>query len=456
METRRFSAAARGPRARRATAAPIASLLTAVLVGGFGAAALEGQQYVLPGTPMRGADSPSKSHFQDRLKESPWRAGPFYLSPWGGLRDASFVNNLGGQGPSQSGESDFTATVGAGLRGYLSTGSKVLFAAHALPEYVWWQDTDSKSRLNGRYGLGAFVFFNRMHLQLSQRRIEQQAFFSTEIQSLTSSRTDVSTFGIDVEIARNLSLYGLATRQDYRNEEVENATFSLLDRESDSAAIGLRYENDEGWRVELGFEDRSVDFAQAARNLSNSGTATLAKIGLQRNAIGFQLALALENRDGDEGSEFGSFDGATGGLDVLWRPSPRLAVLTYVRRAQTYSVDRLNAYLEAQRQGARLNFDFDRVTLGIFGEVGEDDYQAVTPGTANRIEDVSAYGAELRVTLREVSLSGRAYRTDYDSALEEFDRDVTSVQFGIEIEAISRFTTRLIDKLSLGSGGTEW
>ena len=426
-----------------------ALILLALTVGAPASA-----QYTAPGTPIPTRHQPSKDEFQDKIKESPWKAGRLALSPWLGLRDFSVVTDLNRQ-EEDRGE-DLTLTVGAGLRGYLPAGSKILFTAHALPEYVWWQDREEKRGLNGRYGLGVFGFFNRLTLELSQRRVEQQSFFSSEIQALTSSRNDVSTLHLDLELTPNLSLFGIATRQEYRNEETEIAVFSALDRTDESGSIGVRYQNPRGWTLELGFLDVSSDFATGARNLSNSGSAPQVAIGLDRQRIGFRLDLSFEDREADGASEFGRFNETTGSFAVLWQPSQRVGLLSYIRRAQAYSTNDSFTFFLEERQGARVHFKFDQVRLGLFGEIGEDDFEATSSGLFGRIDDVTAYGAELEVKLREVGFSVRATRSDYDSDFDRFDRDVTRVEFGVELEAISRFTSRLIDKLSLGSPGTAW
>ncbi len=412
-------------------------------------------QYTAPGTPIPARHVPTKSEFEDRVKESPWKAGPLALNPWAALRDVSIVTELSGQG--ETGGEDLTLTVGAGLRGYLPAGSKALFAAHALPEYVWWQDAEAKRRLNGRYGLGFFAFFNRLTLELSQQRIEQQSFFSSEIQELTTSRDDVSKLNLELEVGNNLSLIGIATLEDHSNVERENPAFSAFDRSDESALIGMRFKNPQGWTLELGYQDTSADFSDGARNLSNSGDFPLVSIGLDRSRIGFRLDLAFEEREADAGSEFGKFDDTTGSFNVLWKPSRKLDVLAYVRRTQNYSANDRYSYFLEERQGARCNFSFDRVRLGLFGEVGEDDFETTSPGrTGNRIDDVTAYGADLEVKLREVSFSVRATRTDRESGPGQADQDVTRLEFGVQLEAISRFTARLIDKLSLGSAGSQW
>lgn len=444
-----------GTARRRWKLRPLPVVLT--LAAWFAAAPLcaqLGTQYRPPGAPAVLRPQPSRDEFKIKLENSPWKLGRLHVSPWLGLEDVSLVENLGNQG--QSASEDFTVTVGAGLRAYVPASRKVIWAAHVLPEYVWWQDNEAKRDLNGRYGLGLFAFFNRMTLELSQRRIEGQGFFSSEIQALTSLRQDVSTFNLEVEISPYLSLFALATRQEHLNEETETETFSALDREVTNGTIGLRYENSWGWTVDVSHMDLSSDFAAQARALSNSGTATAATIGLDRSPILLNLSLAANDREAIEGSEFGSFTETTGAFDALWKPKTRLAFLGYVRRDLRYAVNADYTQIVAQRQGASVSFGLGDAVVGLYAETGEDDFAAVSLATRQRLDDVTAYGAALLVDYRGLSLSVRASRTEYDSNLDDFDREVTSLGFSIKLDVVTRLTSELIERLSLGRSDTDW
>ena len=233
--------------------------VAAAVVAGWAAAPI-GAQYTSPGSVATTSGVPSKEALDESVNSSPWKLGAVCFSPWLGLRDASFVTSRGiseraedpegDPDPQQqrqpSSDTDFTVTAGAGLRAYLPTG-KVFFAAHALPEYVWWQDDENKRSFNGRYGLGVFGYFNRLTLGVSQRLNQQQDFFSSEIQELTSSRNDISQLNLELEAVRHLVIYGTAARLELSNQEDENETFSRLDREQEAFTVGLRYRSPRGW-----------------------------------------------------------------------------------------------------------------------------------------------------------------------------------------------------------------
>ena len=420
-------------------------MLTIILVAS-GVAAPLGAQYTSPGSLTQSAGIPDEKTFETHIDESAWKWGGLRVSPWVGLRDASLVSTSTSQQGST--DEDFTATAGAGLRGYLPTG-KVVWTGHVLPEYVWWQDNENKRNLNGRYGLGLFGYFNRMSLELSLRQTTQQSFFSDEIQELTSTQTDISKLYVEVELARRLTIFGIAEQRGYSNEEDEGDVFSLLDRDEEVYGIGLRYRSTRGWYIALGYEDVAVDFDTTARNLSNSGTGPALDIGYTGARIGFRVAVAVRDFEADAGSDFGQFDEPTGSLEVLWGSSSRVGFLTYLRREQKYSVGATNSYTLNDRQGARLDYTLPRGVLSLSAEIGEDEYTALS-GLPGRLDDVNAFGATFRVDVRDqVGISLQVLRTDYDSNIAGLDRDVTNFGIAVQLGA-------LIDKLELGRSEGSW
>ena len=83
---------------------------------------------------------------QRNIDEARWKAGRVLLDPWFGVRDIGYVSNVQGTGVS-----DYTATAGIGIRGWLPLSSEFTLAAHFLPEYVWWKNLTSRNRWNGPF-----------------------------------------------------------------------------------------------------------------------------------------------------------------------------------------------------------------------------------------------------------------------------------------------------------------
>ena len=439
MDTRLSTAAAWRPVRRMA-------LWAVVLMAICDGSPLAGQ-YISPGITEKTDAIPEKSVFDDNIKNSSWDAGPVRLSPWLGIRDASFVSTQAQEGAET--EDDFTATVGAGLRAYLPT-SNLMWTAHALPEYVWWEDDEDKRGLNGRYGLGLFGYFNRLHFEVSQRRNEQQGFFSSEVQELTTTRVDTSRLSVEVEVARHLEVFGTAQLDRFESNEDDREIFSRLDRDEETLSIGLRYRSPRGWVAGLALEDESTEFDADARNLSNSGTSEVFELGFDGGRAAFRLVLAFRDLEADEGSEFGTFDETTGALEALFNLSPRTTLLTYARRSQSLSVALENAFAIAETQGARFNYASGRAVFGLFAEIGEVGFETVSSARVDRVDDVTAFGADLRFDVGDLlSLTVNVLHTDYDSNIDLFDRDITNFGVGLQLGA-------LIEKLRLGEAAGDW
>ena len=404
-------------------------------------------QYISPGVVETTRAIPDKEVFDKSIDQVGWNLGSLRVRPWYGLRDAAFVSTRDQE--TATSEEDFTLTFGAGLRAYLPTG-KLMWSAHALPEYVWWQDDEAKRGLNGRYGLGVFGYFNRLRFEVSGRRVERQEFFSAEVQELTSTAIDTSRLSVEVDVARRLGLFGSAELRTFRSEEVESALFPRLDRDEDVFTVGLRYHSPRGWYTALALEDRTTEFPAEARDLSNSGTSELLELGFTGGRFGARLALAFRDLEADAGSDFGRFNETTGSLEILGKPSARVALLTYARRGQTFSVDLRNAFILSERQGVRFNYTYRSSVFGVFAEVGEDELAAVGSLVAQRIDDVNVLGADVRFDIGDLlGVSLQVLYSEYDSNFDSFDRDVTDVGFSVQLGS-------LIDKLRLGQAAEDW
>ncbi|MCU0293979.1 MAG: hypothetical protein MUF10_18675, partial [Thermoanaerobaculaceae bacterium] len=109
---------------------------------------------------------------ESAMETARWHLGPVRLQPWIGIRNFGYVDNA--TGSTDNPQSDFTISAGAGLRAYLPVGSKTILFARALPEYIWWKDTEYRRRWAGRYSAGALVFLNRVTIEAVGNRTEQQ------------------------------------------------------------------------------------------------------------------------------------------------------------------------------------------------------------------------------------------------------------------------------------------
>ena len=433
-----------GPRCTLLLVASLACFLASTW-GGFEATAAA--QYTPPGSATPNERVPDEDIFEENIKAAPWTFGGLRVLPWAGVRDAGFVRTKGNDG---SKDDDFTATVGAGLRAYLPVGGKVYWAAHALPEYVWWADNEAKRRTNGRYGVGLFGYFNRLQLEASWRIDETQQFFSNEVQELTTTRQTVGRLAAELKLGSRVSLFGQGQRSETANQEDESSRFLLLDRDEELAVLGVRYRAPRGWMLGLGYEDRSTSFVSAARSLSNTGSAQRLELGLDGNRVDLALKLVALELDPDADSAFVPVDETVGHLDALWNLSERVAMLTYVRRDVSYSLDLEQSHYLGERFGARFDFRLRKATFGLFVEAGNDDYEPLLSNQVPRLDDVTTFGAQLDFEFRELFvLSVQLRETEYDSNFDAFDRDVTNLGFNVQLGALVR-------RLSLGNSGGQW
>ncbi len=330
-----------------------------------------------------------------------------------------------------------------------SPKSKLLFTAHALPEYVWWQDSEDKRHLNGRYGAALFGYFNRLRFELSGRRIEQQGFFSRELEQLTSTRQLVSRLQVEVDLARGITLYSYATATSFEGNEDDFTIFRSLDRDDRALGLGLRLYSPRGWSAHLAFEDNSSDFDDAARDLSNDGTKVEVGLGYQRRRFDARLTLRFEELEPTGASLLVPYSQAGGSFQLLYQPSEKLELAAYGSRTFGYSIDTDYSHYISELYGLRGRLKSKRGGLGVFAGVGQDEFVGLA-GDPGRVDDVTEIGAQLDFRLRRLFLLAvNVLRRDYDSNDDFYDRDVTS--FGLSVQL-----GELAERLRVGSDRSAW
>ena len=403
-----------------------------------------GAQYNPPGSTVAGSGLPDEEDLRTDMDEASWHVGVLRLQPWIGIRDASLVTS------SRDDETDFTVSAGAGLRAYAKTGPKVVWAAHFLPEYTWWQDDEDKRRLNGRYGLGAFAYFNRLNLEVSARRNEAQAFFSSELQELTSTRNDVGRFAFELELRERLAVVGTYQVRKSENREDDSSVFGLLDQETATAGLSLRYRTPQGFSVEGGVEDTENDFASQARNLSNTGEAARVAVGYEGRRFNALLRLERRSLEATEGSDFVDLDTTTGLFETTWSLHRSVDLLFYGRREIGYSIRNEFSNLLIERFGARSDLSLGDWSLFLAAEIGSDEFRSTGMGTGERSDDVLAFGMGLAFDLANVlRLNVALTHNDYDSDTAGFDRDVTAWTASLQLLSLA-------EKLGFGEAERIW
>lgn len=437
-------------RTLRARALSVAILATLWgMLWGMGSA---GAQYISPDLSPDGRLSvtgiPPQQEFEKRLEETRWNAGPVRLSPWLGLRDASLVTDttVDDDGTETGDETELTATFGAGLRAYL--GREVIWTAHLLPEYVWWQDLDDKGGLAGRAGTGVFGYLPRVRFEASWRRIDAQRYFTAELPVLTVLERQIARAAVEVEVSRNVFLYALGEREQEAGDAEDALVFTALDRSEEilSAGVGLR--SDRGFEIALGIEETTVDFDDGARPLDNEGEAVRLFLGVDRERLKASVDLAFRDVVPVAASAFLPFDDTTGEIGVAWRAGRNAWLRGYALRRLGYGVSAEPSRLVSERVGVGLRLRPGGALFTLTAASGDDAYEELSG--LRRLDDVTELRASLAIDLGDLLRLGlRWSNVDYESDIPDFDREVTAYGLTLELGA-------LIDRLNLGSADGEW
>lgn len=389
-----------------------------------------------PGTERFGL----KEEVERSLEDARWRLGPIRLSPWFGLRQIGYVDNVfAGNAVDDRRVSDLTAVAGAGLTAFLPTGPDVVWTVDARPEYVWWRDLSERNQLTGRYGAGVFAFFNRLELQATAGREEGQGVASSEFPQLTVTRTDRVDASGRLRLGGKTDLSLAASWSEYSNQsDVLNdprvPLFAQLDRRERLSRAAIGYQLSRRTRIALGIEHSQTD-SLASRDLSSSGTAPTLDLRALGGRTTLDLHLARRSLNPRGGSTFVPYRAWNGDFQATVTPKARLAYQLYgsVQPSLSLSTD-YTAY-EQRRLGIALHAPLSRrLAATLFAESGQNRYAAVV-GAPPRRDDTASYGIQLEVELaRSLTFSLRASRDSIVSSLPGIiDRTTTSVQTGLTL-----------------------
>jgi len=397
-------------------------------------------QYTVPGGP-EGRAVDRKAEVAKETASARLRLGPLRVAPEISLKDVEYVKNLLGSGFGST-PSDFTATVSGGFRAYLPTGPDVTWTGYALPEYVWWQKQTESRRLNGLYGVGFDGFWNRLTVQAKAVSAAQQQVLTAEVPRLTSARTDQLQGSADLRLTGAISVFasGGLLRQRTLGDPVTDPFVALLaglDRDERVERAELRWRPGT-WLVGLGAEHSDVSFADrrpGAVDRSNSGTAPVLELSRKHGRLYFDLDLAQRSLTAKQGAEFVKFDKTTGHVTVSYEITRTVELFGYANRNLVYSVEPGYSYFDDLRHGASLHVQLGRRTnASVFGETGTLGYTTFLPGTAQRSDDLTAYGGAIAFNfLRGAVLGLQGSRTRFASNLPGAGRTLTLLGFTVSV-----------------------
>ena len=404
--------------------------LPGLLVAALGAhpAAAQIGQYTAAGSVLDARQS-QKAEMEKAIADARWRLGGLRLDPALSLSGPSYTSDVfsGSSGPE---ESDLTATVSAGLRGYLPLGRKSTLAAFALPHYNWWQDLEERRSTGGLYGAGLFGYFNRMSLEVEGSVSETQSFVTQEIEQKAEARDETVTATVEIELARSITVFASATGTDYEFESFDepgSARFDLLNRRQELARGGLAFQLGPNTKLAVGAEHARFEFEDFARDLSSSGTSVLMVLSYLRSKVTFNTELVQRSLEPIGDSRFPSVDETTGRIQTLFQARPRLSLRLYGARDLQFALNPDYSYFLDDRYGVGFSWELGRRwTVEGFVEEGRNDYVEIEAGVPERTDDIHSVGGRLALQVRpKVELQLDLSRREYDSSLPGFDRDLT-------------------------------
>ena len=407
-----------------------ASLVIAALFVIAGHAKAQFVQYTQPGGPEERPED-RQERVQREMESARYRLGPVRIAPRAGLRNVAYVRNLFDSGGTTT--SDLTATLGAGLRAYLRTGPKVVWVAQALPEYVWWRKRSEERRLNQRYGLNAYGFFNHLTLEAVAEREELLQILTPEVPQPANGRRDRVGLTAELKPTGHLSLFATATEGWQKSLAGDAAdprlrALDLLDRQERVGRAGVRWRPRAGYMMGAGVERSEVEFEHPLFDASNAGTAPVVEAVIDRRRLFLQLDAAARSLEARSGSRFVPFDGVTGGLTVAVQPRQHLELMAYTNRNLVYSLSPIYPYLDDRRRGLAVEVGLkEHLSLRVYGELGSNDFVAPSPDVPDRHDNLSSLGGSLRFDLPgSIQVVFQAVRSEFDAEAPGADRTYTS------------------------------
>jgi hypothetical protein len=373
------------------------------------------------------------------VEEAKWRLGRLRVDPWLSLRNLEYVDNAFGVTEGEK-ISDITVTVGAGFRAYLPTGGKLVWAAHALPEYVYWQDLSERRSVNGRYGVGAFGFFNHLTFEATANRDQELGFATSEVLQQIRFLHDRAALSADLKLSGQISVFAsgaqIETRNLVQDDDPRLAPLNQLDRDATILRAGLRYRLPGGLSVGIGSERSETEFVPTgspADDRSNEGDSPFVEILQQGGNSLLRVEVVKRTLEPSPGSRFVPYDATTTNFEARFNLKGRLVPWIYGGRSLIYSIDDRYSDFQDDRIGLSLDRSLGwRTQFRIYGEKGRNDYRALTSGAPDRRDDTLSLGGVLTFKLRRsATLSLSAARTTIDSNLPGFDRSITTFGGGL-------------------------
>lgn len=388
------------------------------------------RQYTAPGA-LGETPEQTREALERAVDEAPWKLGPVRIAPVLGLSDLAYVDD-GETAPGGDEGGDFTATATAGLRGYLPIGSRNTLVMFAVPDYVWWMDQDELRRLNQRFGVGLFTFFNRLGIEVKAQRMEDLDYVTNQVARRTASRSDAFSADLEIPIGSRISVVGggaVTTSTNNLDDVAGDGILEQLDREDRLYRVGLAWYLSETLSVSARWGQTATTFEDEAENRDNSGDVWSVGLDWNRPKLGVNLSFDQSKLEPEEGSTFEGFEGETWAGSIRWSPRERFSLSIYGQNQLSYAILSASSIYADERYGARVGFGLGwRLSLDFFAEQGTLDYGVGEGAVTPRVDDLEAYGVRLSAPLgRRFTIAAGARWTTVDSEVPGAGYELTEI-----------------------------
>lgn len=407
------------------------TLLVAMLAAAPAAAQFSG--YAVPGS-LGEKRLGAREQLMRAYQKARWQLGFLQVDPQLAITDLGYVSNVYSTAEARA-VSDLKAQGAAGLRGFFNLGAKVLVSPFANLGYNWWQDQQNLRSSSASYGVQLFGDFNRLQFGLQGGRVDTQQNLSSELEVPVDVQTDRLQADLDVDFWGPFRFFASAVDSRVRRsgraaeEQLPGLNLSLLDVDSRLLTGGFAYELGNGLTVGLGWEDSESTFDNDPSGRSNRGSGPLLRLAYDGARAFLELEVSRRDLEFDGRESTAKREQVIGFGLLSWNLTEKLSTSIYSGTQLDASALNSAAIFESRRSGVSLQRQSsDRMRIGVFYEVGEDEFATVASDQVTRLDDLTSYGVNLSRRLSErLTIEVGFHDTRRDSSDLDFEREVTAV-----------------------------